>query len=54
MEMCEKDFFPPTSFLCTFAGSCFFSLSRESSIQHIKQFNTMRLLFINLCFSTEK
>lgn len=40
--------------LCTFAGGCFFSLSRESSIQHTKQFNTMRLLFINLCFSTEK
>lgn len=32
----------------------FFPLSRDSWIQHIKKFNTMRLLFINLSFSREK
>lgn len=31
VEMCEKDFFPPTSFLCTFAGGCFSFLSAEKA-----------------------
>lgn len=43
---CVRETFSPTSFLCMFAGGYFFSLSWESSIQHIKKFNTMRLLFI--------
>lgn len=56
MEMCEKDFFlplPSFEHLLEVVGFFFLSAS-ESQIQHIQQFNSMLLLFINLCFFYEK